>query len=292
VRGARRGGDPAADCRPEALVFTDANTVFRRDAVRVLVGRLADPGVGGVCGRLVLKPTAPGTIREAAYWEGENRLKALESDVDSCLGANGGIYAVRPELFWAALPENTIADDFVVGMKVREQGSRTVYEGSAVAWEDLPPTVGHEWGRRVRIGAGAFQALGLCRRCLLPRYGAFAWMFWSHKVLRWFTPHLLLVFGGLAVAALAGRGAAGSPLVRTVSLIPAALVLLAAATAGLGALLGSARNRAARPFQMAAYFAAMQAALFAGFLRFCRGNLSGAWERTERRAATGACTSQ
>ena len=30
------------------------------------------------------------------------------------------------------------------------------------------------------------------------------------------------------------------------------------------------------------YFITMQAALLVGFLKFCRGNLSGKWERTER----------
>ncbi|MCX7591401.1 MAG: glycosyltransferase, partial [Kiritimatiellae bacterium] len=188
------------------LVFTDANTVFREDALAVLLRPFADSRVGGVCGRLILRPvctTGNGEDESVAqpdmavppegfYWQWENRLKELESRVDSCLGANGAIYAIRRELFWHDIPENTVVDDFVIGMKVREQGWRMAYEPLAVAEEELPG-MEHEWRRRVRIGAGDFQALSLCRRCLLPRYGLFAWAFWSHKVLRWFTPHLLLM---------------------------------------------------------------------------------------------------
>ena len=33
---------------------------------------------------------------------------------------------------------------------------------------------------------------------------------------------------------------------------------------------------------LALYFITMQVALLVGFLKFCRGNLSGKWERTER----------
>ena len=100
---------------------------------------------------------------------------------------------IRTGLFWAEIPDNTIIDDFVIGMKVREQGYRMVYAPTAVAREELPETLDDEWRRRIRIGAGDYQALVLCRKCLLPRYGKFAWMFWSHKVARWFTPHLLLL---------------------------------------------------------------------------------------------------
>jgi len=276
------GASQAGACEAagaECLVFTDANTVFRPDALRRLVRHFSDPQVGAVCGRLLLRrgkrplPASSGSNAfndlndfngsndspEGAYWRLENRLKEWESALDSCLGVNGAIYAMRPELFWREVPDNTLVDDFVLGMKVRERGKRVLYEPRAIAEEELPE-IGAEWVRRVRIGAGDYQALMLCRRCLLPRYGRFAWMFWSHKVLRWFTPHILLA---AAVCAAAGAGI-GS---RTGSLVLAGLALF-----GLCAI----------PFAACRHFLAMQAALFAGFVRFCRGNLRGAWKRTPR----------
>ena len=41
-----------------------------------------------------------------------------ESLLDSCLGANGAIYALRGELFPFEIPDNTIVDDFAIGPKV------------------------------------------------------------------------------------------------------------------------------------------------------------------------------
>ena len=262
------------------LALTDANTLFDRDAVRRLVAVLDDPHVGGVCGRLVFRRACEAGTGETSYWDWETDLKQKESDLDSCLGANGAIYAVRRDLFWRDLPANTIIDDFVIGMKVREQGRRFVYEPAARASEDLPATVKDEWRRRVRIGAGAFQALALCRRCLSPGFGRFAWAFWSHKVLRWFTPHLLLLLSVVSFMLLCGgSGWTGGRFHAW----PAALVTLMLGAGVAGRLCRESSSRLVRPFVLAHYFLVMQAALFVGFLRFCRGNLSGTWQRTERR---------
>ncbi len=257
------------------IVFTDANTHFAPDALRRLTAPLADARVGGVCGRLVFRRSADGATQEGGYWSIETLLKTAESRLDSCLGANGAIYAVRRDGFWQALPDNTIVDDFVIGMKVREQGWRFVYEPRACAWEDMPSRVEQEWARRVRIGAGSFQALGLCRRCLSSRFGWFACAFWSHKVLRWFTPHLMLA----AMAAAAAWALVG---VTAARVLPAAAAVLILACGLMGCLFGRATSWWLKPFQFVYYFLAMQAALFAGFIRYCRGNLSGAWARTER----------
>ena len=300
------------------LVFTDANTMFAPDALRRLVAPFADPAVGGVCGRLVFLPpegagklsgcpvdellsespagslssateqpnnsttvssAAIGGTDESTYWSLETRLKAAESALDSCLGANGAIYAIRAGLFPAHFPDNTIIDDFVIGMKVREQGQRLVYEPAAVAMEELPATVEAEWRRRVRIGAGAYQALALCWRCLLPRYGGFAWMFWSHKVLRWFTPHLLLISCWLLVVELVRKspGASLSSATQQLSSLTTPLCLV------LGAgLVVMFTKKGRKGLKLLIYFMTMQAALFVGFLRFCKGNLRGNWKRTER----------
>ncbi len=269
--------DEVAPSSPSLLVFTDANTMFQRDTLRRLAAPFADPAVGGVCGRLVLEHGAQGATDERAYWDAEAQLKQAESTLDSCLGANGAVYAIRAELFPRTIPDNTIVDDFVIGMKIREQGFRMVFEPAARAREELPAEVSDEWRRRVRIGAGAYQALVLCRRCLGPEFGVFAWAFWSHKVLRWFTPHLLLVAVGLGGAFVAQWFVAHRSWAVTGGLAGA---VAAAVLSGWLAC----RNRTApgKAIRLIGYFLAMQAALLAGFARFCRGNLSGAWQRTGR----------
>ena len=343
-----RGGSPAfSPLSTDLLVFTDANTVFATDALEKLLRPFADPGIGGVCGRLVLaardsrdpdnacalstahRPPStvhrPPSTAESAYWNLETWMKERESSLDSCLGANGAIYAIRRELFWKDIPDNTIIDDFVIGMKVREQGCRMVYEPAAVAEEELPEQK-DEWRRRVRIGAGDYQALALCRRSLLPlalsaplrgstldgqdsREKAqearntrtsgfrsqvsglksqvsgliphpsslsFPWFFWSHKVLRWFTPHALVLL--LATAAWHGALCWVSGVGCRVSLAIVGGYTLAA----LLALATRVLPFRPGPLRAVDHFVTMQAALFAGFVRFCCGRLSGHWSRTPR----------
>ena len=275
--------DLVAQSKEDILIFTDANTVFKPDALKKLVSHFEDPHIGCVCGRLQLL----GGGEESVYWRMETRLKIMESSLDSCLGANGAIYAVRRDLFWTDIPDNTIVDDFVIGMKVREQGLRVVYEPGAVGQEDLPASA-HEWIRRKRIGAGDYQAINLCKACLLPKYGKFAWIFWSHKVLRWFTPHILLMlfvfsFSSLAIVLL-GESVHTYAAEFLYTLTPALLTAFL-----LCALIGhslrnaqSSRKSFLSPLRLCDHFLTMQAALFVGFLRFFRGNLQGQWTRTSR----------
>lgn len=277
---------PENEREGDVLLFTDANSSFDTGAIGVMVDALADSGAGGACGRLVFT-REPGRDasdssgrEESGYWEWETVLKRSESRLDSCLGANGAIYAVKRVLFWTGLPANTIVDDFVIGMKVREQGWSMVYVDGAVAREALPPSERDEWRRRVRIGAGVFQALALCGRCLSPRFGWFAWMFWSHKVLRWFTPHLLLVLLGMSLHVLVARIREGAGWSVGLAMGGVVLLLLLVAPAGIPAR--NMRGRAAGALRLAWYFVYIQAAMLTGFFRFCRGGLSGVWERTRR----------
>lgn len=260
---------------PEILVFTDANTFFAPDALRRLVAPFSDPAIGGVCGRLSFTKANGGETEENIYWRLENWLKARESALDSCLGANGAIYAIRTSLFWREIPSNTIIDDFVIGMKVRERNFRLVYEPDAAAVEALPLRVTDEWKRRTRIGAGDFQALRLCGHCLRPSFGAFAWLFWSHKVLRWFTPHLALT--GVLLAIIGAFVLRTSTGVLFFELYAAFAV--AAFVGGRNIPFGGRLMQILRGVH---YLVTMNAAIFAGFLRFCRGNLEGRWQRSER----------
>lgn len=261
------------------LVFTDANTYFARDAICQLLPHFNEPQTGGVCGQLQF--TRKRDQPEHAYWSFENKLKQIESWYDSCLGANGAIYAVRPTCFWNELPPQTIIDDFMIGMKVREAGMRMKYEPRAIAYEELPDTE-HEWNRRVRIGAGDYQAMLWCRACLHPRYGIFALFFWSHKIFRWFTPHaVLLVTTSAIMSLILTRNHAAIRIIPpfTVVLCTLIIALLTCFHTNLEKCLN---DKGAQWISRLHHFVTMQAALFVGFMRFCKGDLHGYWKRTPR----------
>lgn len=273
------------------LAFSDANTMFAPDAIRNLAEPFRHSGVGGVCGKLVFTRASAGAgvdsenpAEEGLYWRLETKLKTWESTLDSCLGANGAIYAIRPALFWDAIPPNAIVDDFVIGMKVREQGCRMLYEPTAIATEELPE-VADEWVRRVRIGAGNYQSLGFLKSCLGLRFGVFAWAFWSHKVLRWFTPHLVIAMACISYPLCVFSLINGKGLLETLPAFAVSVFLASLVVAGQAGRLmrkSGCAGPVARLCGACDHFVTMHLALFSGWLRFCGGSMSGTWRRTPR----------
>jgi len=262
-----------AMAKGDVLVMTDANTEFERDAVRLLVQPLRDEEVGLVCGRLRLHSPRGAPRAEGAYWKLESLLKLYESRRGCVMGANGGIYAVRKELF-APLPAGTVVDDFVAALRVLEAGHKVCYEPEAVAHEEAAPDHLGEYRRRVRIAAGCFKALSFHRDLLSLRHGFTAFALWSHKVLRWFVPHAM-------VAAFAANVflAPGRPLYAALLVAQCALYSLA----GM-ALLGITPRLVRAAADAAAHFVEMNAALMVGFVKFSRGAQGQTWTRTDRPA--------
>src|SRR5262249_17241767 len=176
---------PAA--RGELVVLSDANTRIEPGALKALVRHFDDPEVGAVCGRLQLYNPTRAEYEESAYWKYESWLKALEGIEGGVVGANGGLYAIRRAQF-TALPTSTIVDDFVIALRLLDQGYQVLYEPAALASEETTEDYGREFGRRARIAAGNFQSPGRGPGALSPLRRFPAVPFWSQHVARWGAP--------------------------------------------------------------------------------------------------------
>lgn len=269
---ARRGkisvlNELVAGCNADILVFSDANTMFEPDAIRRLVARFADPRVGCVSGELCLEQEG-GVSGEGLYWKYENWIKRNESRLGFLIGCNGGIFALRRELY-RPLPASTVVEDFVLSMRVLEEGHRVVLEAGARAYEPPCPTARAEMIRKVRIGAGNFQALGLTYRLLHPAYGLRAFAYWGHKVLRWLVPFFFIS------ALLANLFLLELQVFQVLFILQLAGAAVAVRSYGSG----TALPRWTRPVS---YFYLMNYALFCGFLRFLFRTQRVTWERASR----------
>lgn len=255
------------------VVFSDANTVFEKDAVKQLARHFQNPRIGCVCGRLKFV-NAQGSRTadlEGVYWRYETFLKTVEGSRGALLGANGAIFAIRKELFFHC-PPDTIVEDFVLPMKILEKRYQVIYEPQALALEEAAKHIIQEKQRRVRIGAGDFQALFMLLGMLDPRRGFPALAFWSHKVIRWFVPFFLIL-----------AFAANLPLVDThpvyrVTMILQCLFYLSACVGQVLSWVG----RQSRIFSLCYYFVSMNLALLLGFFNFLGRAQKVTWARTER----------
>lgn len=261
----------AAEATGEALVFSDANTHFDPPAIRELVRALLPAKVTAVCGRLVLTDGAGVANVDGLYWRYESAIKRAEGRLGAVLGANGGIYALRRRHF-VPLPAGTIIDDFVEPLlaKLRHGGS-IVYCPAAVAREPTPAGIGDEFARRARIGAGNYQSLAMLWPLLWPSHGWSALAFFSHKLLRWTTPLLMVV------ALLANAALIASPVYAW--LLGGQLAFYGGAAVGAATRGGGAAGKLLR---LATMFTGMNLALGVGFWRWLTGAASGVWGRTSR----------
>jgi biofilm PGA synthesis N-glycosyltransferase PgaC len=259
------------------VVYSDANTHLNRTALRELTRHFADPQVGAVAGekrvRYGSQAGAEG-VGEGVYWRYESRLKQLDADLYTVVGAAGELFALRTALY-EEMPDDTIIEDFNLSLRVARRGYRVAYAPAAYAVEGHAASVGEEFKRKVRNASGGVQAILRMPGLLNPlAHGWLTFQYVSHRVLRWtITPlalPLLLVLNGL----LARRGG------RRYRWLLAGQVAFY-----VTALLGQVAERAGyriKLFYIPYYFCVMNCAVYAGMWRLLWGRQSAVWERTRR----------
>lgn len=191
----------------EIIVFSDANSVYREDALQHLVNNFADPEVGYVTGRMsYFSPNGSGIADSCgAYMKYENALRSLETRCGSIVGVDGGIDAVRRELYIEMSPD--MLPDFVLPLLVVERGYRVVYEPKAVLAEDALSSSGGEFRMRVRVALRALRAMWHLRRIFNPfKHGLFSLQLFSHKLLRYSIPFVLICLLLLNALMMGGGG--------------------------------------------------------------------------------------
>jgi cellulose synthase/poly-beta-1,6-N-acetylglucosamine synthase-like glycosyltransferase len=260
------------------IVFCDANTSLNKDCIKEIVKHYADPKVGGVAGekRIIEKNiNTAAASGEGFYWRYESFLKKLDSDLHSTVGAAGELFSVRKQLFEPA-PEGTIIEDLVQSLKVCTKGYVLRYEPNAYAAEAPSASIEEEMKRKVRICAGAFQAMILLKEIFnVFKYPVLSFQFISHRVLRWTICPIALIVILLSNALIVYMGAPAFYLYMLI--LQCGFYVMAIA----GWMLANRRIQV-KIFHVAFYFLFMNIAVVLGFRRFLRNKQSVLWEKASR----------
>jgi cellulose synthase/poly-beta-1,6-N-acetylglucosamine synthase-like glycosyltransferase len=280
LRLAERGGKTAAEnaslplLRGAIVVNTDATIRILPEALKPLIRAFSDPTVGVASGRdlSVSDITSEVNSGESGYVGYEMWVRALETRVGSIVGSSGCFYAIRKTLHATHLPAG-LSRDFASALVAREHGFRAVSVDAAVCLVPRTVSLQREFRRKARTMARGLQTLWYKRKLLDPlHYGSFAWMLWSHKLIRW----AVFLAAPLALGALCVLSWDSS----------VARVVLGAA--GLGIALGIVALRApeGRPLpRVVALCGFVLASHLAGFLAWTkaiRGETNSIWEPTRR----------
>ncbi len=253
----------------EILIFSDATTIYEPDVIQKIVRNFADPSVGCVAGQLVYvdgKSSAVGAGCRS-YWSYEKLLKLWESSFNSLIGVSGCLYAVRRSCH-AKLATDMI-DDFVIATEIHLQGLRTVYEPEAISKEDTCHRTRDELRMRVRVIEQTMSALYRYREVLnLRKHGQFAFQLLCHKVLRYAVPPFL------AISFVTNYFAWEGDNIFKYIFIAQAAALIVALAGWVGDRIGARLG----PIRLPYYFALVNVATVAAFIKFLRGDAYVVWE--------------
>ncbi|MCA9743956.1 MAG: glycosyltransferase family 2 protein [Deferribacteres bacterium] len=258
----------------EIVIFSDANAMYDRNVVRMMVRNFADSEVGAVTGesRYAIDEGDTSTDSENLYWRYELALKRMESGLGSLVGGDGAIYAIRQKLYRQLNPSDL--SDFVNPLQIVVQGYRNVYEGEAFSYEKGGESFEKEFRRKVRIVNRAWRGMMSMRQLLNPlRYGFFAIQAISHKLLRWLVP-VFMVCAFVSNLFLVEV----EPFYRVMVLLQSAFYLFA----GIG-LLKREQTEISKIFYVPYYFCLVNWASLKGILENYQGHTYTVWNTVRER---------
>jgi cellulose synthase/poly-beta-1,6-N-acetylglucosamine synthase-like glycosyltransferase len=260
----------------DVVVLTDAETRFEPGCLLALAAAFRDPRVGCVTGRVEwrgIDATSTST-QEGLYWRYERRVRDMESRAGLLTAVTGAILAVRRSMY-RPVP-STASMDHLLPLYVREAGGLVLYLPAAVANDRPISGLREQFRNRTRTATRGIRAnLSMAGRLAPWRRPSVAFAIWSHKLLRWATPWLVLV-ATVTGLALGLNGMSGYLVVP---------VLVAAGTllAVVAHLLISAGRRPPRIVSFARSFAVVNLAFVMGWVNVLRGRVIEVWHGAEWR---------
>ena len=274
---ARRGKTAAlnravARATSEIVVFSDANNMFEKNALRELVRHFSDPRIGGVCGlkQIYDSPERESSQGDSLYWKYESAIKESESRLGSITNADGEIFAVRRDLY-QPVDDAVINDDAEITLVLARKGHRVLYERRAVSYEHASIRIEDDFHVKVRMVSGGFQTVARHWTFLLLPRSWFAFSFISHKLLRWLAPEFMILIAVTSLWLIYRPFFFGMAMLQGIFYSLALVGWL-----GRG---GAGRHTV---FYVPFYLCAMNLAALLGLWRFLTGTQTTQWTKAER----------
>lgn len=254
------------------LILTDANVMFDKDTMYELLKHFKNDKIALVDSNMIntgIKKDGI-SLQEKSYIKTEVYIKYFEGIIwGTMMGPFGGCYAIRKS-YYNAVPGNFLVDDFYLNMKALVNGGQCINELNAVVFEDVSNDLNIEFKRKIRIAAGCYQNLFFFFPELF-KFNAAGFCFFSHKVLRWLGPFIMLL---IIICA-----APFNELFYKFTLWSAILVLI---TPLLDFLFRKVFSLNVALIKFPAYFVTTNLALFFGFFKYINGIKSSIWQPTKR----------
>jgi cellulose synthase/poly-beta-1,6-N-acetylglucosamine synthase-like glycosyltransferase len=253
----------------EIVVFTDSATILEPELLVNLVQNFADPSIGAVSTEDLIVDAAGNPTGEGAYVKYEMWVRRLESQFHSLVGLSGSCFAMRREL---CEPWPThLASDFRSALQTARAGFRSVTDPFARARFVAVTSAGAEMRRKIRTFLRGITVLMANRDLMNPsRHGRFAFQLFSHKLLRFGSPILLL-------AALVASGLSSNPVLQLLFWLQV-IFYLTGYLSGVVTILHRVPG-----IRIVHFFTMVQCAMLVAWVKYLRGEQQTTWEPSQRR---------
>lgn len=262
------------EAKGEIIVFSDANALYKKDAVKKIASNFYEDRVGAVAGCLIINnPDASAVSKgEYIYKKYETILRKANSLLGRTLNADGSIFAVRKKLYRPINPER--GDDFELVIRVLISGHASLFEPEAISYEEASVTPKAETTRKIRMVSWFLKSsFILLKEMFLKLRFDLMLQIISHKLLRWFSPYFFIALFILNLLLWKG------PFIYSVFLIIQIFLYLIGI---LGILIsGSEKKKAHFILGVMQYFMMFNYAFAIGTFKslFSRKTLSPNWEK-------------
>lgn len=255
--------------RGEIIVFSDANSMFRPDAIRELVSYFTADDIEYVCGSLIYHEDddVSSVVAENTYWNFELKMRKIESNIKTIVNGNGAIYAVRKSDYRHIDLVNS--HDYELPLYAGLNHKRALYNPKAIAMEKAGQTTADEFKRKVRMQRRILTNIFTnIRRLNIFEYGWFSFFNFNHKTLRYLQAffHIVLFITNLA---LLNSGA----FYKAFFLGQVGFYTLA--------IIGQLSDAKSKIFYFPRYYCSMMLAQILGAVGEIRGESKATWEKAE-----------
>ena len=259
-------------------IFTDANALVNPEALKVIAEKFQDSNVGVVAGEKRIqqgKNLNGSTTGESAYWKYESKMKTMDSEFNTVVGAAGELFALRTGLF-EDIGKKWILDDFMLSLRINLRGFKTEYAPNAYAIETAAPSIAEEYKRKVRIAAGGWQSMiDLFQDKRLYRYPKLIFQLLSRRAVRWMVaPALLPIIFVLNLLLVVNTD---HPIYMVMMVGQVLFYVLS-----IVGYLKSSQDKMHFAFKIPFYFSFMHYAALMGMFKYFRGQQTVVWEKAKR----------
>lgn len=268
-RGKSAGlNDTVPKAKGEIILFSDANAMLDKEALKMISRNFVDDKIGFVTGWTKYTSTNKNRVLKTTgiHTNLETLIKKGESALGSCVGADGAIFAIRKNLYAPLKP--TGINDFAIPLNVIKQSYRGIIDEKAFCTEETSHDSKSEFNRQVRITSRTLKAIFYHKELLNPfKYPLFSFQLISHKVIRFLVPYFLVLL-----------------MVTNISLFPNGLFFkvfligqFICYTLAIADIKGRI-SRKARFFSIPINFIIMNCAFLKGWLHYLTGKSYATWD--------------